>query len=106
MNETKKHSRQALEDRGWFCPETSEHFKEDTWWNGNNHISCSTGSQWEHEELYRTKGGAWVRHSYSQMQGSSEHWYKISALEATEWLIKNHEELPDDLMEAADKMIH
>lgn len=40
-------------------------------WNGSNHISQATGSQWEHESLLRTAGGWWVLHRWSQWQGVS-----------------------------------
>src|SRR5690606_26064843 len=44
---------------GWFDDEKAERFAEDRDWNGSNWISVATGSQWHHEELYRTAGGRW-----------------------------------------------
>lgn len=71
----------------WFETSSAECFAEDTRWDGNNHISVATGSQWEHEELYLTRGGAWILHSWSQWQGSRSHYTEISADTARRWLI-------------------
>ena len=79
----------ALEDSGWFNEETAIKFTEDTYWNGNNHISKATGSQWEHEVLYYTKSGNWVLNEWSQRQGSRETYTKISESRAINWLIAN-----------------
>jgi len=76
----------------WFDLESATMYKEDTWWNGNNHISCATGSQWEHEALWRTKSGRWILNHWSQYQGSSESWEEISDVEAAKWLVINNEE--------------
>ena len=32
-------------------------WEEGTRWNGNNHISLATGSQWDHQKLYRSRRG-------------------------------------------------
>src|SRR4030065_2146195 len=87
--------RQSLDDGHWFDIEASKEFKEDTWWNGNNHISTATGSQWEHESLYRTASGKWILNHWSQMQGSVKTWYEISNDGAARWLVKNHEDPHD-----------
>ena len=84
--------RQAISDGRWFDLEKVETFKEDTWWNGNNHISRSTGSQWEHEQLYRTKGGKWILYSWSQYQGSAEHYDEIDNETAAAWIVRNNHE--------------
>lgn len=73
----------------WFNPEAAEQFAEDTRWNGNNHISVPTGSQWEHERLYRTSKGRWVLHSWSQWQGSMPRYEIVSDDTAQQWLIDN-----------------
>ena len=79
----------------WFNLDTATLYKETTHWNGNNHISNATGSQWEHEWLYRTSGGKWVLNHYSQYQGSSETYDLITAKEAAIWLVKNeYEDIP------------
>jgi len=79
--------RKALEGGGWFDCDSSKEFSESTHWNGNNHISDVTGSQWNHEELSRTRKGRWVLHSWSQWQGSEETWVEISGDEAAKWLL-------------------
>ncbi len=75
---------------GWFDKDTATVFGEDTWWNGHNHISEATGSQWDHEELLRTPGGRWVLHEWSQRQGSRERWSYATDNYAREWLLRNH----------------
>lgn len=84
-------ARQALTDgtARYFDPKRAERFDEATRWNGNNHISCATGSQWAHEVLYRTTTGIWVLHHWSQWQGSSPSWLEISNAEAARWLVTN-----------------
>ena len=86
--------RQALTDNTgkWFDIKTAEVWEESMEWNGNNNISCATGSQWEHEKLYRTKSGIWVINHWSQHQGSLESWTELSDEEAAIWLVKNNQE--------------
>lgn len=80
----------------WFNPKNSRCFEEDTRWNGNNHISVATGTQFEHEELYLTKGGIWILHSWSQWQGSVPRYEVIEADRARVWLIDQNEEAAVD----------
>ena len=51
--------RQALTDGTgrWFDLDAAKRFDEATIWDGRNRISLATGSQWDHEALYRT--GQW-----------------------------------------------
>ncbi|HUX16828.1 MAG TPA: hypothetical protein VMW52_10175 [Phycisphaerae bacterium] len=36
-------------------------YEEDTRWDGHNHISLNTGSQWAHQTLHRSrKGRYWL----------------------------------------------
>jgi hypothetical protein len=79
----------------WFDRAKSESFEEDTYWNGNNMISKATGSQWEHETLYRTIGKKWIVGHTSQWQGSTDTYEEISDQEAAEWLIRNGHEHAD-----------
>ena len=75
----------------------SKHWNEITRWNGNNHISVATGSQWEHETLYRSaKGRYYIEHT-SQWQGSTPRAQWVSEQEAARWLLLNERELPADL---------
>lgn len=73
----------------WFYSNKAKKWDEDTYWNGNNHISRATGSQWDHEILYRTKGGIYVLHRWSQWQGSGESYEEISRADAATWLSQN-----------------
>lgn len=83
----------------WFDSEAAEQFKETTHWNGNNHISNATGSQWEHECLYRTAGGRWVLNHWSQYQGSAETYEEITNADAASWLSRNGLEPHDSCAE-------
>lgn len=87
--------RQALDNGSWLNLETAEQFDEATHWNGSNHISVATGSQWEHERLYRTKSGRWVLNTWSQWQGSRETWIEIDNEAAAKWLVTNNKDSHD-----------
>ena len=86
---TERIERQALEDGRWFDKAKAREFEEDTWWNGNNHISTPTGSQWDHESLWRTKGGVWVLKTDSNYNDS---WTVIDDKAAAAWLVQNKHE--------------
>lgn len=73
----------------WFDREKSIHFDEDTYWNGHNHISKATGSQWEHQRLYRTAGGRWILASWSAYQEVRDSYEEINDAAATVWLVLN-----------------
>lgn len=75
----------------------SKHWNEITRWNGNNHISVATGSQWEHETLYRSRKGRYYVEHTSQWQGSTPRAEWVSEQEAARWLLLNEHELPADL---------
>jgi len=77
---------------GWFDRAKAEEFTEATRWDGSNHISLATGSQWDHEILYRTAGGRWVLHGWSQWQGRPESYRFVSDAKAREWLLANGED--------------
>lgn len=68
----------------WFETDSAACWKEDTRWDGNNRISVATGSQWDHEELYHTRSGAWILHEW---QCSHESYSVINAVSARVWLI-------------------
>ena len=82
-------NRQSIDGGGWINLETAKKFVEDRNFDGRNMISAATGSQWEHETLYRSVGGVYVLHTWSQCQGSQDTWERISVDEAVEWLLKN-----------------
>lgn len=98
--------RQALTDGSgkWFNIDSAEVFDEDTNWNGNNHISVNTGSQWDHEKLYRTKSGRWVLCSWSQWQGSTDSWVEIDNEAAAKWLAMNDHEPHNACKEAFEAL--
>ena len=87
--------RQALSNGRWFNVEAADLYSEDSEWDGSNHISCATGSQWNHEELYRTKSKKWVLHSWSQWQGSTDSWEQVGDDDAARWLVRNGHQHPD-----------
>jgi hypothetical protein len=75
----------------------TQSWEESTFWDGNNHISRATRTQWTHQTLYRSrKGRYWVEHM-SQWQGSHPHAEWISPEGAARWLLANDHELPEDL---------
>ncbi len=75
----------------------AEQWKEATWWDGHNHISSATGSQWDHETLYRSaKGRYWVART-SQWEGSHDRAEILDEPEAARWLLAQDHELPEDL---------
>lgn len=87
-------SREVLRDvngetTGFFNPETSQEYDEGSVWNGSNHISLATGSQWDHEKLYKTKKGSWVLWHFSSWQGVLDRYEEIDEANALVWLLKN-----------------
>ncbi len=72
-------------------------WNEDTYWNGQNHISKATGTQWDHETLYRSRKGRYYVEHTSQWQGSQDSAEWVSNEEAARWLLHNGEELPAEL---------
>jgi hypothetical protein len=88
--------RVVLDDGRWFDAQKARKFQEGKRFDGRNMISLATGSQWEHELLFRTAGGVWVLNRYSAYQGTSESWTEVSAGEAARWLVRNEHEVPSD----------
>jgi len=74
-------------------------------WNGSNHISRATGSQWNHEDLYLSKKGRYYVVRSSNFQGSSDEMEILSPREAAVWLALNDHDMPDDLREVADEVV-
>ncbi len=75
---------------GWFDLDKAEMFPQDTEWNGRNHISVHTGSQWDSQTLYRTSGGKWVLNHSSARQGTLPRYERIGDEQAMRWLIVNN----------------
>jgi len=98
-------SRQALTDGSgsWFDPEAADHYDEISIFNGSNHISMATGTQFDHECIYRTKSGKYILHKYSQWQGKMDTFVQVSKEEAARWFakqgIKDH---PEELSTIVD----
>ena len=82
-------NRQSIDGGGWINLETAKKFVEDRNFDGRNMISAATGSQWEHEVLYRSLGGVYVLHTWSQCQGSRDTWERIGMHNAVAWLLSN-----------------
>jgi hypothetical protein len=74
---------------GWFTLETAHDWDEGTRWDGNNNISLATGSQWNHERLYRTASGRWVLMQWSQWENSTDTYHFIDTTAARDWLLRN-----------------
>jgi hypothetical protein len=72
-------------------------WQEDTRWDGNNHISVATGSQWNHETLYRSRKGRYYTEHDSQWQGWRRRAEWLSKHEAASWLLANNHDLPAEL---------
>lgn len=92
---------------GWFDADKAEEFNEDTWWNGNNHISHATGSQWSHESLYRAASGRYFLSYWSDVQGSIDSVNPVDKAGAAEWLAKNNyktEDIPAELVSELQSM--
>jgi hypothetical protein len=83
----------------------SRNWDEDTRLDGRNHISIATGSQWDHETLYRSRRGRYYIESVSQWQGSTPTAEWVSNEEAARWLLKMEHELPADLKDLAEDLI-
>ena len=100
--EVVKMSRYKMEDGTVLDTENAvQSWPEDTFHDGNNHISRATGTQWNHETLYKSrKGRYWTEHS-SQWQGSHDRAEWESKESAAAWLLVNGHDLPDDLKESA-----
>ncbi|PPS89566.1 hypothetical protein [Streptomyces sp. MH60] len=73
-------------------------------------LNAADNDMWEdtrlHEELYRTKGGRWVRCDWDQWQGSVAKYWFVTPDEARQWLLteKHHdvvEKYFDELEEEA-----
>ena len=90
---TVRHEPLPEERPHWFNPDQAERFDESTFWDGDNNVSFATGSEWDHETLYRTADDQWVKHFTSQYEGRGESWAILDPEEAYTWLLQNgHEE--------------
>lgn len=70
---------------------------EQTEFDGSNHISLATGSQWNHERLFVTGNQRYFVWWWSAWQGATDKLFPLTHNEAAEWLIRNQYDLPDHL---------
>lgn len=79
-------------------------WEENTFFDGNNRVSCATLSEWNHETLYLSrKDRYYIVHS-SQWQGSVDRAEFVTAAEAATWLLQNNydeNQMPEDLKKLA-----
>jgi hypothetical protein len=81
----------------WFDPDKAQCHKENTWWNGSNHISKATGSQWRHEAIWITKSGVLILNTWSECQDSKDTYEIVDMNFASAWFVDNEysdEQLP------------
>jgi hypothetical protein len=90
---------------GWFDEKTARRWDEDTYWDGNNHISCATKSQWYHERLYLSRGGRWIINHFGGYSGVDTY-QQCSAAYAATWLLANDEadNVPPEIAAIIEKM--
>jgi len=101
-------SKYRLEDGTVIDTEKAKDFWEEaTDWDGRNHISRPTGSQWEHERLYLSARGRYYVESWSQWQGSISSIEVLDSEQAARWLILNDHEndLPEELRSYLDEVV-
>jgi hypothetical protein len=82
----------------------SKSWPEATRWDGHNHNSVATASQWAHQTLYRSRRGRYYLEHVSQWQGSTPHADWVSEREAVRWLLASDHEIPDELAALADEV--
>jgi hypothetical protein len=75
---------------------------QDSWadgtrWNGQNHVSLATGSEFITETLYLSAKGRWYIEVKSRWQGSTDNARFIEPREAALWLLRSDHELPEQL---------
>lgn len=82
----------------------TDSWEEETDFDGHNQISRATGSQWNHQTLYRSRKGRYYIEHWSQWQGSRAHAEWVSPQEAARWLLQQDEDLPDDLSQFVEQV--
>jgi len=93
-------SRIALTDGSgkWFSTETAEKFDEAGFHDGRNWISKATGSQTEHQALYRTAGGLFILNCWTDYQGVHETYEQIGEKAAAKWFAINGYDPHEDVV--------
>lgn len=75
----------------------TQSWEESRDFDGSNHIGRSSGTQWTHHTLYRSRKGRYYVEHTSQWQGSRPHVEWVSCEEAARFLIHNDRDIPQDL---------
>jgi hypothetical protein len=89
---------------GWFDADNAQAWEETTRWDGRNHVSRATGSQWHHERLWRTASGAWAVEFWSNYQGEVDGCRTATPDQAAEWFVRCELEPPPELAEAVRQL--
>ena len=73
-------------------------------YDGNNMVSQTTGSQWHHERLHRSRKGRYYIEYWNACEGgrSTADW--VSHRSAAAWLILNDHDLPAELLAVGDEI--
>jgi len=71
----------------YFDKDRATKYDEDTNWDGHNNVSVATGSEFNHQILYRTANGSWVLHSWSQQERTVDKYEAIPDADAFAWLV-------------------
>jgi hypothetical protein len=79
-----------------------QQWQEATDWNGSNHISRATGTQWDHQCLFLSSKGRFWLLATSQWQGSTASGRYVDNAEAAAWLLENDHALPPMLESLED----
>jgi len=82
----------------------NQSWDEDTRWDGRNHISLATGTQWDHQTLYRSRKGRFYLEHTSQWEGKTPSAEWVSHRTAVSWLMTNEHKIPEDLLEVAESL--
>jgi len=70
--------------------EKGTRYEEDWYWDGSNHISRATESQWDFESLTQCVCGTWIKTSTSARQESGPARYEVlTPKQALAWLVRN-----------------
>jgi hypothetical protein len=77
-------------------------WEEETDFDGHNHISRATGSQWEHETLYRSAKGRYYVATESVHKSSATF---VDDRTAATWLLKMEHDLPKDLKKYEEEVV-
>lgn len=81
----------------------TKEWKQSTYWDGHNHVSKATGSQWIDQGLYRSRKGRYYTVTSPRIDGQRyARW--LSPQEATMWLLNNGHEATEDLEQYLDEV--